>query len=191
MWLYDTSVGLEVVIVLSCGATYRTTPDVWQSGNYLASNNQVNFSDNVANEIRLADICLVEDNEGQTREPEFQLAGRDLFEELQLCQRYFQKSYNITHDPGTVTNEGAFAFQYNGTSFDVGIIYPTRMRVAATPAVYSPGSGASGNIRNDSTVADNAATTAFYGENSFRVFNTSSGSAGNRCNVHYTADAEL
>lgn len=34
--------GLEISIVLAAGSTYQTTPGAWQSGNYLATSNQVN-----------------------------------------------------------------------------------------------------------------------------------------------------
>lgn len=98
-WLYDNGRGLEIWWALAAGATYQTSADVWTNGNFLATANQVNACDNVANNFQLTDICLVEDNEGQTRDPEFQLAGKDIFEELKLCQRYFERvaglsSYN-------------------------------------------------------------------------------------------------
>lgn len=89
-WSYDNGIGLTAVWILACGSTYQTSANAWVSGNFLATANQVNACDNVANDFYLSDICMVEDNEGQTRDPEFQLAGRDIFEELQLCQRYFE-----------------------------------------------------------------------------------------------------
>ena len=90
-WSYDNEKGLTVVWTIACGSTFQTTANTWVNGNFLATNNQVNGVSSTDNNFQLSDICLVEDNEGQTRNPEFTLAGRDIFEELQLCQRYYEK----------------------------------------------------------------------------------------------------
>lgn len=106
-WDYTNGIGLKLSFVLACGSNLVSTANTWQNGNFIATANQVNACDNVANDFRLSDVCLVEDNEGQTREPEFVLAGRDIFEELQLCQRYYEKSYNLDVAPGTAVIEGS------------------------------------------------------------------------------------
>lgn len=97
-WLYDSGVGMFIGFTLAAGSTFLGSADSWQNGNITATINQVNSTDDIANNFQLADVCLVEDNEGATRDPEFQLAGRDLFEELQLCQRYYEV--------GTVASSG-------------------------------------------------------------------------------------
>ena len=73
------------------------TANSWQTtaANAFKTINQVNGMDNVANVFKIADVVMVEDNEGQTREPDFMYAGRDIFEELQLCQRYYEVGYNF------------------------------------------------------------------------------------------------
>ena len=88
-WSYDTAIGLTAVFVIASGSTFNTTANTWQNGQFFATANQVNGVDSVSNTFQLADICMVEDNDGQTRVPEFMYAGRDVFEELQLCQRYY------------------------------------------------------------------------------------------------------
>jgi hypothetical protein len=92
-WAYDTAIGMTVVFVQASGSTFNTTAGTWQNGQYFATANQVNGVNSVSNNFQLADICLVEDNEGQTRVPEFMYAGRDYFEELLLCQRYYVYLY--------------------------------------------------------------------------------------------------
>jgi hypothetical protein len=89
-WDYANGIGLKLGFVLACGSNLRASANSWQSGNFIATSNQVNACDNIVNNFWLTDACLQEDNEGQTREPEFRLAGRDIFEELQLCQRYYE-----------------------------------------------------------------------------------------------------
>lgn len=100
-WSYDTGIGMGVLFVVAAGSTLQTSADVWANGNYIATANQVNGVDNVLDTFQIADACMVEDNEGQTRDPDFVLAGRDVFEELQLCQRYYEKSYSVDVIPGT------------------------------------------------------------------------------------------
>jgi hypothetical protein len=90
-WSYDTAIGMTVVFVQASGSTFNTTAGAWQNGQYFATANQVNGVDSVSNNFQLSDICMVEDNEGQTRVPEFMYAGRDYFEERDLCYRYYER----------------------------------------------------------------------------------------------------
>lgn len=111
-WSYDNEKGLTVVWTIACGSTFQTTANTWVNGDFLATNNQVNGVSSTANNFQLSDICLVEDNEGQTRNPEFTLAGRDIFEELQLCQRYFEKiTATMTLDNSASSPQGSWQFK--------------------------------------------------------------------------------
>ena len=57
-WDYTTGIGLQVSFILTCGTTFQTTAGTWQTGNFLATANQVNACDNVANNFRLAGVQL-------------------------------------------------------------------------------------------------------------------------------------
>ncbi len=113
-WDYTNGIGLKLGFVLACGSNLTSTKDSWQNGNFLATANQATTCDNIANNFQLADICLQEDNEGQTRTPDFQLAGRDIFEELQLCQRYYEITGTISL---TFNSPGAFSSASQGYPF--------------------------------------------------------------------------
>ena len=91
-WDYTTGSGLLLIFTVAAGNNYIVTANSWQTtaANAFKTSNQVNGMDNVANVFKIADVVMVEDNEGQTREPDFMYAGRDIFEELQLCQRYYE-----------------------------------------------------------------------------------------------------
>ena len=107
-WSYDNGIGLTAVFVQASGSTFNTTAGTWQNGQFFATANQVNGVDSLSNTFQLADICMVEDNEGQTRVPEFMYAGRDVFEELQLCQRYYlENPYHRRRIVGQLCFEGA------------------------------------------------------------------------------------
>jgi hypothetical protein len=105
-WLYDTGIGMRVNFTIAAGASLRTSPDVWTNGNFYGSTNQVNGVDSLSNTFSLSDVTLVEDNEGQTRDPAFQYAGRDYFEELQLCQRYYETNTENGTAIGSATTIG-------------------------------------------------------------------------------------
>jgi hypothetical protein len=112
--------------------------------------------------------------------------------ELQLCQRYYQKSYNQLTVPGTVTTVGEVRFQTAGTggeSFPT-INFPVVMRATSTNTFYSPNNGSSGFFYNYST----GTTPAMVGTNTSgeRGFSGGPGAgATNICGYHYSANAEL
>jgi len=136
-WLYDTGIGMGVLFVVAAGTSLRNSADAWLSGNYIATSNQVNGVDNVLDTFQIADVCLIEDNEGQTREVNFTTAARDIFEELQLCQRYYEKSSDL----GQIASHSSGLIQTYTNSNGAGFTFFTYKAVKrATPVVTSNGS---------------------------------------------------
>jgi hypothetical protein len=192
-WLYDTGIGMNVSFIIAAGTAYQGSKDSWLNGNYMATSSQVNGVDNVLDTFQLSDICLVEDNDGQTRSPDFMLAGSDVFEELQLCQRYYEKSYDLSTAPGTATVIGRLATDGNAT----GRWYPTVFfksikRASPTMVSYSDISGAINTFNSNGTAT--AYTSANFSA-SFGVQGGAGSLISSTANVlyslHYTADAEL
>jgi hypothetical protein len=101
-WNYDSSLGMYVWFPIAVGSSLQG-PTGWSNTVAVAVSGQVNLCDTVGATFQLADIVFVEDNDGQTRNPNFTFAGRDYMEEYQLCMRYFEKSTDI----GTLVNAGA------------------------------------------------------------------------------------
>ena len=119
---------------------------------------------------------------------------RPIGEELLLCQRYFEKSYDQGVDPGSVSTGGGVGFHArNSTSQLTAAQFRATKRTAPTVKVYSPATGAIDNIRNWSGAADIvAAGIGDIGESGFTNINLSSAPAATTALVyHYTADAEL
>lgn len=80
--------------------------------------------------------------------------------ELQLCQRYYCKSYNVNVNPGTATHTGEVRYPANKSAQgeqNVTVFYPVSMRAVPTVTLYSPSTGASANIADLSAAADVAA----------------------------------
>jgi hypothetical protein len=116
---------------------------------------------------------------------------RDIGRELILCQRYYEKSYDQGTVPGSITNNGMTSTAATGYGyFTATSFFAVVKRVAATYVVYSPGSGASGNVRNTSASTDFAVPNGTGGLSSFFLSNGAI-AASNFVGWQWTATAEL
>jgi len=118
--------------------------------------------------------------------------------ELVLCQRYYEKSYNLGVVPGTVTREGC----YNSGALTTYLLYAPVVRFSqrkrSTPAItfYNTQDGSSGQLsengQNGLHVTNKPASADQIGSMSFEVF-VPNGTAtpGNVERFHWTADSEL
>lgn len=125
--------------------------------------------------------------------PEYRSAA----DELILCQRYYEKSYDNATSPGTVTELGQSAFFLYGlanANYAGGTTSHFKVTKRSVPAIvlYSPQTGAAGKIYNAGTTADVSGSATSIGQNGFFA---NSGSFGPTITInlrwHWTADAEL
>lgn len=191
-WLYNTGIGMRVNFTLAAGTSLRTSADTWQTGNFMASTNQVNSVDSLSNTFRLADVCLVEDNEGQTRNPDFMYAGRDYFEELNLCQRYYEKSYDLNDAPGTITSVGSRCITIwtaGINSLMLNVEYKAVKRVSPAVVVYNRSTGAANSC--DTNGGADTPSIQNYGTSSIHIGAGNTALSRRTANPHFTADAEL
>jgi hypothetical protein len=171
-WAYDTGVGMTVSFTIAAGSTYQGPKDAWLNGSYLATSSQVNGVDSTSDLFYLSDVCLVEDNDGQTRTPDFTLAARDVFGELLLCQRYYEKS----SDYGQIANHSSGYIQTYTNTNGAGYTFFTYKSVKrATPLVTS-----------NSTISS---TVGYSGLSQISFSYT--GTANTWYTNYFTADAEL
>jgi hypothetical protein len=193
-WLYDTGLGMIVSFCLGAGSNFITSPDAWTGGDYVATVSQVNACDNVINDFQISDVCLVEDNEGQTRDPEFAYAGRDIFEELQLCRRYFEKSYDLDTPVGSITSIGVIAGRYDISTNATLVTRPFSVikRIPPVIAAYNPVTGTIDQHRETSTGTNRTASYALteIGQGSLSI-NVSASVDTYGFIFHWTANAEL
>ena len=82
-WNKTDWAGVHITFTLSIGATYQTTADIWQTGNYGGTSSQTNFTATANKAVWLTGIQL----HRSSRYIPFRM--RKYQEELELCLRYY------------------------------------------------------------------------------------------------------
>lgn len=111
---------------------------------------------------------------------------RPFSEELELCQGYFEMSYNIDYAT-RVTSAGTEGFRAAGVTALQRVMYKVTKRSNPTVTVYNPASGGSGSIR-DNTAATNVTSSVIYSGTSGFAENAST-TDGSSYNFHWESDA--
>jgi hypothetical protein len=130
----------------------------------------------------------------QDRSTDFEFLPIDV--SLGRCQRYFTKSYTLTTNPATATNDGNLGLEV-GTNVSgvltTTIFFKNSMRASPTMVGYSAISGASGQWRilNVSRGLNQDATVSFFQMNQNSSLVSVQMSTSSVMGGHYTADAEL
>jgi hypothetical protein len=173
-WNWTNGRGLIVDFVLAMGSTFHTTPGSWNSGIFIATSNQVNVMDNTANDFFLTGVQL---EPGTVATP---FERRSYGQELALCQRYYQKSYDQNVVPASNDSTGCREAISNGAGyFSESVTFPVVMRAAPTITIYTP-TGTVSSLSVGATVGSSG------------FFVTQSGGTTNSANrFHYAASIEL
>ncbi len=186
-WNYTNGTALNAVFCLAAGSNYQTTPNAWQNGDFSATSNQVNSCDNAANNFR---ICGVQLESGSVATP---FEQRSIQHELQLCQRYFERSYNIETPTGTVEENQAAWGNVNSadtTLLCVNVDFKSIKRTTPSVTAYNTSTGAAGSFIAGST-SKNVSTVVGGTKGIGRLYATSGMTAGVYARFHWVADAEL
>ncbi len=187
-WNYTNGVGLDIRWVLASGTNFHTTPNAWQAGNFIATVNQVNGTNTGATDFRITGAML---SEGHLVDPEFCTFGKDLLAEVQACQRYYEKTYDLTTNPASITTVGAHRFQTgpNGLSRDYATYKVMKRTNANSITYYNSSTGATGQFQVTGVGGISIVTTinGFHGLS----WESAGTSANTDCFVHWATDAEL
>lgn len=191
---FTNGIGLIVTWSLMPDIALQTgTIGSWQSGNFLTTSNQVNHMDSLSNIFHLSQMMI---HVGQ-KVSSFSTAGRNITEEITMCEQYYEKSYDLTTNPGTVTNLGSKRTGMQTTLLGQAESHPFRTRKRAVPTitVHNTNNGTGGQCSEYNTassfVADRSISLTEVGETSFSLVTDGTTSAGNNIRYQYTADAEL
>jgi hypothetical protein len=187
----DNAKSLEIEWALDAGSNFTggTLPATWTSSN----NNQRavnNFSlgDSTDNDWAITGVQLEVGEFDSNTIPSFPFES--FASNLQRCQRYYQKSYNIGTTAGTATSDGIMLGIRGNGAFAGATRLPVVMRTAPTLTIYSNTTGASGKVRNADTGSDETASTNGVSDNSFNAQGTTS-SISTVYQFQYVAEAEL
>ncbi|WP_445222134.1 hypothetical protein ACKWRH_20890 [Bradyrhizobium sp. Pa8] len=118
-------------------------------------------------------------------------------EELQLCKRYWEKSYNYSTPPTAATAAGAECSFFGSASgsFNLGGVSPRfkkAKRAAPTVTIYSDLTGATNKIYDRVNGVDVTPTTVdLIGENGFRTYCSVTAGTQVAISCHWTANARL
>lgn len=175
-WATDTTCGINLALCLGAGGPYvGATSSGWASAKYLTGSNVQAFGGAATNFLASAGNSLlvtgVQLEKGAVATP---FDVRPLASELQICMRYFGKSYSYDVPPGsTGHNETAlYAYpnQQNTAQIPIGYFFKAVMRSTPTVLFYHPYSGA---INQMGWYADSATTYSTQTPNNLRITDTS------------------
>ena len=193
-WNYSSGLGLAIQWMLDANVagsgTYTTsTTDAWQTANKLHTDNQTQLT--AADTFELAAVQL----EIGSTATKFQPAGRNIQEEVAMCQRYYEKSYNIGVAPGS---NSAFGQEWgiigklvtNGQYWASSKFKVTKRNTPSVSIWTSTGTADNVALNTDGDVS---AAIQSQSHNGFTLQNDTGGSYtdGQTYNYQWEADAEL
>ena len=179
---------MQVVWDLGTGTTYSQAAGSWTSNSSISGLiGGVKLTETSGATFYITGVQLEEGNAATSFE------FRDYGRELQLAQRYFEKSFNTDVALGSSAPGAQLAYCPGNINRVYGtIVCRVTKRASATYTIYST-SGATGKMRDASAGVDITTTlTTSAGENGVGIASTAGISAvTNQIQFHYTASAEL
>ncbi|MBO0715988.1 MAG: hypothetical protein J2P55_01460 [Rhizobiales bacterium] len=187
-WPKDNSAAMTLSWCCFAGTTYQATPNTWSAGNFVWPTGVTGVSA-AGSVFELFDVGLYQGGVA----PVFQVP--DFSAELQVCQRYWCKSYNYGDRLGATAVYGFEAIvASNSVNGELKFVnFPVKMRAAPAVTEYSSQTGAVNKLY-DASAASDTATVAVGGISERGYSIPSSGVAGISGHLyfwHFKADARI
>lgn len=204
-WVFTNTVALQVFIGTVSGTTYQTsTVGSWQAGNFLTASGATNWQSTTGATLYISQFSIVEGSLG-LGSLGFVRAGKSSQQELALCQRYYEKSYDVGTAVGTATALGVFQCgDIGATSGTHTFAVPFKVSKRATGATVNLYAFTTGTVNEVNGTASSGTTITFgpssaaaagstnVGVNGFTgSANSYSASSAGMIIGHWTADAGL
>ena len=118
---------------------------------------------------------------------------RSFDQELALCERYFEKSYNYSVVPGTVTDAGLLMWLANRNPGlpHTNLRYKKTKRANPTVTIFNTNTANSNTLRDKDSASNLTPQVTRLGEKGCTIHTNTSVALGNFIAYHYTADSEL
>ena len=180
-------VGYEMDIVLACGTT-NTAPasGSWQAGNFFGAPGMSNFAASAVNST--FDIAFVQHEPGPLCTT---LIDKPFSQNLDECLRYFQKTYEYGHAPGTITSVGVrsfLAYVASTTSYGNNSFFKPLVKLPAM-TFYDHSNGAANSVMDNASVHHTGTTGAGVGSGGFYGISFTTATTGIMpVYFHYIAD---
>lgn len=189
-WNATNGIGLALKFSLGAGSTYIGTANTWNAADVVSPSGCVNLVGTNAATWYVTGVQLEEGSVPTSFE------YRQYTTELQLCQRYYEKSYSIDTVPGTNTSVGQYlerATAQAGGFSGSNILYVVQKRAAPTATFYrADGTVGSWNYNRSGTSGTVSVALDDAGTYQGRInMNTGSAWAATEIYGHYVLSAEL
>jgi hypothetical protein len=182
-WVADNGVGIAITFGLGCGTSASATAGSWGTSGAVSATGATSV---VATNGATFYITGVQLEAGSVATP---FERRSFGQELALCQRYYEKSYNQSVVPGTATTVGMWCAVGSNTASCGGLTWKVPKRAAPTVALYSFDGTAGAVDKLGGGTKVTGATATDIGENSFRYVAVTTTTESHQ--YHYALSAEL
>ena len=189
-WLKTNGLGMEVNFGIGAGSTYSGTAGAWAAGAKFTATGATSVVGTNGATFYITGVQL---EKGSTATS---FDYRPYGTELALCQRYYEKTYDIETAPATNTTTGRMNYSASSegnTNFITDINFKVTKRAAPTLTAYQTG-GTAGSWTYEKSGASgtNAVTFDLIGQSHVRAY-VSIGANWTACYVygHWTASAEF
>lgn len=200
-WAFDNTAGLGIFWGLGIGSGKLTsTTSQWTtSANTLGVTGQLNWAGTTGATFQIAQVMLVQGSFASTADLPFKRAGKTIQQELAMCQRYFEKSYDVNNAPGSAPISGDTTFDtpiafISGASVGItGLVqYKVNKRaIPNSPTYYHPVSGTVGQWQSQAAAGGTTTRTASTAGQGTQGFSVSVPTSDPRVTGLWAVDAEL
>jgi len=186
-WVGATNgIGCYVQFGLGVGSTYSGTAGAWAATNYVSATGAVSVVGTASATFYITGVQL---EVGSVATP---FERRQYGHEITLCQRYYQKSYNIDVAPGTAGAAGAIGSILNsgGAGYTTAHLKVPMRTTPTTVTIYNGSFTGSTGTWTDGGAGAPATSANLTGASNI-VFYTTGGAGSSTVFGHFTAAAEL
>lgn len=120
----------------------------------------------------------------------FSRCGRVAQQELAICQRFYEKSWDVGTLVGTIADANVIVITSGGSSNYITVFFKVNKRSPPTVTSYNPSSGASGTFRNITASSNPSATFGSPAGTSIAYANFAA-TAGDAVKGHWTSEAAI